>query len=463
MIQRIWKNISLSGVSEHVTSQDKADIVLVNRLVFISLIITVLYSPFVFYFEMKMLYIPFVATFMFLLYLFYLTRKKRPQLASVLLIIMASVNIFYFSIQIPGTIHLFTIPVFIYNLTLVKNKYFKIANGALLVLIFFAGEYHEYLFGSDKTGQESMKDTFFILNNIVVFLCCIFTLFHLKITNIEYEKDIIKQKVQLEDQHSELTRVHSDIKSSITYAKRIQTAIIPPEKVIKSYLENSFILYKPKDIVASDFYWSKIIDDRILYAVADCSGQGVPGAMISVVCHNALNRSIGEFKLKTPSEILEKSREIIISAFEVSGSNMMDGMDIALVSIPLNIRQIKNENNTILFSGANIPLYLIRDGRTVIVPADKQPVGRYHSQTQFNMREIDIKKEDMIYISTNGYTNQTGGDLEEKIKKEAFLQLLSSIGHLSPEIQRHNLIKSFESWKGNRNQTDDLCMIGLKV
>jgi hypothetical protein len=137
------------------------------------------------------------------------------------------------------------------------------------------------------------------------------------------EKETQKQKTIVEEKNREIL-------DSIEYALRIQTAILPPQKIVKQYLENSFILYKPKDIVAGDFYWMETVNDLVLFATCDCTGHGVPGAMVSVVCHNALNRAVREFGLTQPAAILDKTAEIVIENFSKSEEDIKDGMDISL-------------------------------------------------------------------------------------------------------------------------------------
>ena len=156
----------------------------------------------------------------------------------------------------------------------------------------------------------------------------------------------MEQKHEVESKNKEIT-------DSITYAKRIQSAILPPEKVVKESLEDSFILYKPKDIVAGDFYWLEQKNGKVLFAAADCTGHGVPGAMVSVVCNNALNRSVREHGLTDPGKILDKTREIVIEEFEKSDEEVNDGMDIAICSL---------EGNSLQYAGAHNPLWVIRNG-----------------------------------------------------------------------------------------------------
>ncbi|MFT5602597.1 MAG: hypothetical protein ACI9N1_002856, partial [Flavobacteriales bacterium] len=198
---------------------------------------------------------------------------------------------------------------------------------------------------------------------------------------------ITHQKQLVEEQRNEIV-------SSIQYAKRIQSAILPPIKVVKDYLQESFILYKPKDIVAGDFYWMEHKDNKVLFAAADCTGHGVPGAMVSVVCNNALNRSVREYGLTDPGEILNKTREIVVAEFEKSEEEVKDGMDIALCSL---------EGNKLQYAGAHNPLWIIRNGVIIETKANKQPIGQFDNPEPYTTHSFDLELGDAIYIFSDGY------------------------------------------------------------
>jgi serine phosphatase RsbU (regulator of sigma subunit) len=262
------------------------------------------------------------------------------------------------------------------------------------------------------------------------------------------------QKSIIENQHHVLEEQHQEIKDSINYAKRIQNAILPPTKVVKEYLKESFILYKPKDIVAGDFYWMEQKDGKILFAAADCTGHGVPGAMVSVVCNNALNRSVREHGLTDPGEILNKTREIVIQEFEKSDEEVKDGMDIALCSL---------EEYKLQYSGAHNPLWIIRNGEILETKADKQPIGKFYKSSPYTTHSFELEKGDSIYIFSDGYVDQFGGEKGKKFKARAFRELLLSAQDKSMEEQKIIIDNSFEKWRGDLDQIDDVCVIGVKI
>ena len=286
---------------------------------------------------------------------------------------------------------------------------------------------------------------------------------------------IQQQKKEAEEQRDIIQVKNQEILDSIQYAKRIQKAILPPLKVVKEYLQESFILYKPKDIVAGDFYWLETINceglsmvsgensslnthhsQLVLFAAADCTGHGVPGAMVSVICNNGLNRSVREYGLTDPGEILNKTREIVIAEFEKSEDEVKDGMDIALCSL---------EGNTLKYAGANNPLWIIRNGVQEIeeIKANKQPIGKYSESIPFTTYIIELQKGDSIYIFSDGYVDQFGGVKGKKYKTQAFRDLLLSVQDKKMEDQRSLIDEAFEVWKGSLEQIDDVCVIGVRI
>jgi len=261
--------------------------------------------------------------------------------------------------------------------------------------------------------------------------------------------EVVQQKELVERKNQEIT-------DSITYAQRIQNAILPSQHLIDEYLKEAFIIYQPKDIVAGDFYWLETIDDKILLAAADCTGHGVPGAMVSVVCNNALNRTVREFKLDSPGPILNKVRDLVIKTFETSGEEVKDGMDISLLSIDFKTREIK-------YSGANNDLYVVSNGKLRIMKADKQPIGEYVAKKEFKEHTIQLKEGDAIYIFTDGYADQFGGPKGKKFKYAQFKQLLLDVQDKTMKDQGNVMVNVIKDWMGTLEQIDDICVIGVKV
>jgi ligand-binding sensor domain-containing protein/serine phosphatase RsbU (regulator of sigma subunit) len=271
-------------------------------------------------------------------------------------------------------------------------------------------------------------------------------------------KEIAHQKEIVEERNKEIT-------DSINYAKRLQDAILPPTKLWFNALPDSFVLYLPKDIVAGDFYWLHTIEENhqrnILFAAADCTGHGVPGAMVSVVCSNALNRAVKEFGLTTPDTILNKVRDLVIETFEKSENKVLDGMDISLAAL------IESDScmPSVMWSGANNPLWIIRKGAQDVeeIKPDKQPVGNYGEQKPFTLHNLDVASGDAVYLFSDGYQDQFGGEKGKKFKSAELKKLLVDISDKKMYEQQIIIQEVFERWRGTLEQVDDVCIIGVRI
>ena len=272
--------------------------------------------------------------------------------------------------------------------------------------------------------------------------------------SMNLEKKVNERTHQLNEQKEILEEKNKEITDSINYAKRIQSAILPPDKLAKECLPDSFVLYKPKDIVAGDFYWLEQLGNGVLFAAADCTGHGVPGAMVSVVCNNALNRCVREYGLTITGEILDKTRDIVIQEFEKAEEEVKDGMDIAMCYL---------EGNSLSYSGANNPLWIARNGEILETKATKQPIGKYGEPKPFQTNQIDLQKGDVIYIFTDGYVDQFGGEKGKKFKAKAFRELLLSLQEKTMREQQKLIDDAFEIWRGEEEQVDDVCVIGVRI
>ncbi|MBA3663440.1 MAG: tetratricopeptide repeat protein [Bacteroidetes bacterium] len=264
---------------------------------------------------------------------------------------------------------------------------------------------------------------------------------------IEQQKELVEEK-------------QKEILDSIHYAKRIQSAILASEEDIKQHFENSFLFYKPKDIVAGDFYFYEATATHAFYAAADCTGHGVPGALVSVVCSNALTRCVNEFRLADPGKILDKARELVLDTLKKSGENVKDGMDISLLAKDLS-------KNKYSWAGANNPLWYIKgieDARRLEeIVANKQPIGLTENPLPFKTHELAVSPGDIVFLFTDGYADQFGGPKGKKFKYKQLEELLiKNAGH--PLIsQKENLSQAFDDWKGELEQVDDVCIIGILI
>jgi serine phosphatase RsbU (regulator of sigma subunit) len=222
---------------------------------------------------------------------------------------------------------------------------------------------------------------------------------------------------------------------------------------LNSSLGLNFVIYKPKDIVAGDFYWMEIINGKVMFAVADCTGHGVPGAIVSVFCHSCLNRAVSEFGLTTPSDILSKTRELLMLEFEKSEEDVMDGMDIALCVL---------NGDELEFSGANNPLWIYRENELIELKGDRQPVGNYFDSKPFTTHKFSLLKGDRLYLTTDGYADQFGGEKGKKFITKNLKEFLISIQDKSMPNQHEIIESTFENWKADFEQLDEVCVLGYE-
>jgi PAS domain S-box-containing protein len=254
----------------------------------------------------------------------------------------------------------------------------------------------------------------------------------------------------------EIEQKNKDITDSINYAKKIQQAILPSDAQFRQLFPDSFILFKPKDIVAGDFYWMQEINDTIFIAAADCTGHGVPGAMVSVVCSNALNRAVKEFHLSDTGKILDKVTDLIIETFEKSTADVKDGMDISLLAINRETKQIQ-------WSGAYNVLWYFQNKKLHEITADKQPIGKSYYRKPFKTHKIKHQPSTIFYLFTDGYADQFGGPKGKKFKYKQLEEKLQANCDKELEEQKESLNTAFETWKGELEQVDDVTIVGVRI
>jgi ligand-binding sensor domain-containing protein/serine phosphatase RsbU (regulator of sigma subunit) len=279
---------------------------------------------------------------------------------------------------------------------------------------------------------------------------------------VEQKEEIEKSKIIVEEQNHELAEKNHEIIQSITYAKRLQEAILPQKALIDKHLQEYFILYLPKDIVAGDFYWFEPFEvdnkNMLFFAAADCTGHGVPGAMVSVVCSSALNRALLEFKITETGKLLDKVRDLVIETFQKSKEEVKDGMDISLCCFD-------KQSNRLCWSGANNPLWIIRkeSKELEVIKPDKQPIGKSENPAPFNTNYIQLFKGDSFYIFTDGYQDQFGGEKGKKFMAAKMKDMFLCNFDKPMEDQKSIVLNAIENWKGKLEQVDDICVWGVRV
>lgn len=335
-------------------------------------------------------------------------------------------------------------------------------------------------------AEQEKRQTFVIVGvsiGLLIVLVFLFILFkRFKVTDRqkkiieEQKKDVDAAYGELNNAHAELQEKDKDITDSIAYARKIQSAILPSEEILKEQLNDCFVLYKPRDVVSGDFYWSHTIGDKSIFAVVDCTGHGVPGAFMSMIGNSLLNQVVIENKITTSDGILEQMRENLVKQTQQKGQESLsrDGMD-------MSVCVWDRKKNTIQYSGANNPLYLLRKNVNATIQdnpklrphgtdlleilPDKQPIGYQEGKmdSAFTSYTIEVQSGDLIYIASDGYQDQFGGEKNKKFTSRAFRDLLVSLIDKPIDMQKQILNGTIETWKGTYAQTDDICVMGLKI
>ncbi len=340
---------------------------------------------------------------------------------------------------------------------------------------------------------ESQRKRTWVLYFFLVFMVFVGFYAYNRFKAIRRQKNIINNQKKVSDSRFALLQeAHDEMKDSINYTKRLQNAILPSFDDFKREIANSFIIFKPKDVLSGDFYWNVTLDlksekglsciennnqelniDTIkLFAVADCTGHGIPGAMVSVVCVNALNRAVKEFGLTCPADILSKTKKLVVNTFSNKKNNIRDGMDIGLCAIV---------NDFVIFSGANNSLLIVRrvenlsseqlKDKSIIIEnkvalielkGDKNPIGLYGDIARYNKHKFKLLDGDTIYLATDGFSDQFGGAKGKKFKSKYFKQMLLDINDKSMPEQKEYISEAFETWKGDLEQVDDVSIVGVR-
>ena len=268
------------------------------------------------------------------------------------------------------------------------------------------------------------------------------------------------QKVVIEGQHQKLNQSHQEITDSINYAKRIQDALMTSTVYMKDVIPESFIFFQPKDVVSGDFYWvHRSPKGQIYFTVADCTGHGVPGAFMSMIGNSLLNEMIIENNIAETNLILDRVSNKVKKSLEQKGQDNQskDGMDMVLC-------RLNEKKNELMFTGAKNSLVLIREGEVFEYKGDKRPVGFYLGKgIKFTAQKINVQKNDMLYIYSDGFADQFGGERGKKYMSGKFKKFLLSISEMTMEQQEYLVKVEFTNWMGENEQIDDVCVMGVKV
>jgi ligand-binding sensor domain-containing protein/serine phosphatase RsbU (regulator of sigma subunit) len=300
----------------------------------------------------------------------------------------------------------------------------------------------------------------FIILAVISIVIIIAVYIKIREQNLRKEKVILEKKVkertaEVVQKSMEIEEKNRDITASIRYAERIQRAMLPNEDTFKE----TFVLFMPKDIVSGDFYWMYDNGDLQFIAVVDCTGHGVPGAFMSIIGHNSLNKIVREYGLTRPSAIIDQLNiEVMKALMQRHEKAITDGMDLALIAF-------NKKTFTLEFAGAFNPLYVVRKGEVILYRGDRYPIGMTSmvERKNFTNQVVDIQPGDMVYMCSDGYADQFGSSAVKKYKSANVKKLLSEIWNLSVNEQKDRLEREILDWKGDLDQVDDILFVGTKI
>ncbi len=491
-----WNRISQKGLKDEMAISEQKKLILTNQVgilmfLFIFAYITILtilnlvdyhFSALIYFLSFSILLIPFMNS------------KGLYRLTSFMISISFPVAVLIFSTLTKKDFHnnidiiyyfiprLLLIGTLIIPLILIDIKHRLTLGFAVLINIAALVSY-DFVLGLFGVGFGSLPVTFEKYHFINIFVILPYFLiltgigFLLSI-NVKYEKrvqklleDVKEKNIELEKQKTIIEKIHQEITDSINYAKRIQNVILPDPELLDQYFKDYFILFKPRNVVSGDFYWFSVINNKIIFCLADCTGHGVPGAFMSMLGISFLRELVAKEHLSEPSEILDRLRNEIINALNQKGvtSDQKDGMDISLFSLSILPMGEINSDKSMEFkwAGANNPCWIIRDGKFEELTPDKMPVGIHHSMDLFKTITTQLKKGDKLYLSSDGYKDQFGGPSSKKFMSKQLRELIIENSSRQMNKQKEILELKIEEWRTGfgtiHEQTDDISIVGFEI
>lgn len=340
------------------------------------------------------------------------------------------------------------------------------------------GEYTLHLKGSNNNGIWNDKETtikiivkppyyktiWAYISYFLLIVGVVFLYVRSRTKKLQEANEALRQKqlasLEIARQKEELTIKNKNITDSINYAKRIQEALLPSEYLFRKLLPDSFILYKPRDIVSGDFYWISEKESKIFVAAVDCTGHGVPGAFMSIIGFDLLRNITREQNVEDPSEILNLLNLGVADTFSKQSTDyeLKDGMDMSLLIID-------RINKKLQYAGAYNPLYIVRNKELIEIKGNRFSIGKIegNENKRFDVHELEYELNDMLYLFSDGYADQIGGPFQKKFKFRRFQHLILSVHSLPLLKQKNFLDETFETWKGQMEQVDDILIIGIRL
>ncbi|MBL7912940.1 MAG: SpoIIE family protein phosphatase [Bacteroidia bacterium] len=439
-----------SGIDYTTSPHDLKNIKLMNRMSIIMSIVMFIFcvmAPVIKLYDTLYFAVPFLFAFFLTPYFNYkrwFTFNK--YYFTIIPIICVCLICWYNSINLGDRFYLFvtaTIPVILFRKKILIYTLFYLSMAA-----FYFVTWYQSTHAPVAIVPHDIEIQYWCITVGSVFAILFFVVQYFKTGSEDYEQEIEKK-------NEEITAKNKEIVDSINYAKKIQNTLLAHNDFLKKHLPDHFVFFKPKDIVSGDFYWATEHNNKFYLAVCDSTGHGVPGAFMCLLNIGFLNEGIKEKNIAKPNEIFDHVRTRLIN--DISKDGQQDGMDGILLTL-----ENKNGTYKIDYAGANNAPVLIRNNEIVILPTDKMPVGKGEKPDHFKNYTIEAQKGDALYLYTDGFADQFGGPKGKKFKYKALNDLLLLNHHRSTSEQKDIFNVAFEKWRGNLEQVDDVCVIGIR-
>ena len=461
-----WQSISLFGVTQNTSSQDLKRFSVYNQVVAISLVTYLLFVPFaillssVYYFDVL------AVSVVIQVFCLWLNHKQQFVLSKVIFMLTLTGSITLLSVYMGENagIYLCLIPISILPILFVRNRFVALISLITCALIYL-GLLRMWQLVTPFPVEDWIR-TFLFYSNVIGIIVVSYlynVFFRISADENDARNIFINREISIRNEK---------ILENVNLARQIQANLLPSNKLFKSIFPDSFVWYKPRDIVSGDFFWIDEKDGKKYCAVIDCTGHGIPGAFVSILGHQALQRAVNNFGLREPAEILNKLHELIYSALRKEDSNIIDGMDMALICID-------RDKCKMTYAGANNNILLLRDMESPLegeepefrgidrlmykINAQRQSVGSEFLQEAFTQVGIQIVKNDVVYIYTDGYIDQFGGPHYRKLMHTPLRKLILEIQGQDIEDQQEAVQAYYENWMGESKQVDDVCVVGIKI
>ncbi|MFT4661763.1 MAG: serine phosphatase RsbU (regulator of sigma subunit) [Patiriisocius sp.] len=449
-----WNKISTIGCQPGMEPDNARAQHLLNRIIFFGLAVSILSIPLILSMNSIVQTVTHLMVVLLTPFSWLLSKQRKVDSATIFLCTIMMINLVLQGlIQHQGSSHYLLLAIAVFPLVLMKKTKTPVLIFILAAICFVVvEEFHSYISLKTDYSAEQLQATH---TGVVVvsFLTTFIMLFQTRLTNITYQAKVISQRQEIEEKHTEIT-------DSINYSERIQRSFLASTDVLNKNLNDYFIFFQPKETVSGDFYWAgKLANNNFAMVNADSTGHGVPGAIMSILNITSIEKAVEENKLSNPASIFNATRKTIIERLKKDGSpeGGKDGMDASIICFDF-------DKNKFTYTAAQNPIWIIRDGELTEIKPEKMPIGKHDKDhIPFEGGEFEMQKGDQIYTLTDGFQDQFGGPKGKKFMIKKMREYVLSISHLPMQKQHQKLYEVFSSWKGDLEQVDDVCVIGVRI